>query len=54
MNDILNLSNELLLQVGLYFGDASSLQSLSLTCRCLRPVAQEALIRTATLSPRNI
>jgi hypothetical protein len=44
MDHILNLSNELLLEVGLHVNDAATLQSLSLTCRRLRPIAQETLI----------
>lgn len=53
MANLLDLPDELLLEIGMSI-DAFGLRRLSLTCRRLRHVGQEALIRTAVLPPRNI
>ncbi|KAF2123376.1 hypothetical protein P153DRAFT_362076 [Dothidotthia symphoricarpi CBS 119687] len=56
---VLKLPDELLLNIALQPGFPEgaivpSLRALSLTCRHLRPIAQEALIRTATVSIEHI
>jgi hypothetical protein len=50
---ILKLPDELLLEVAKDV-DVIGLRGLSLTCRRMQPIAQEALIRNATLSPMHI
>jgi hypothetical protein len=53
MTGILDLPNELLLEVALAV-DVNGIQGLSLACRQLRLVGQEALLRTAVLPVANI
>jgi hypothetical protein len=50
---ILKLPDELLLDIANNV-DVISLHGFALTCRRMRPIAQEALVRNATLSPINI
>jgi hypothetical protein len=50
---LLDLPNELLLDIAQRAGQ-EGLLALSLTCRQIRHIAQEALRHTATVSPRNI
>jgi len=53
MPGILELPNELLLEVALD-ADVTGIQGLSLACRQLRPIGQEALLRTAVVPLANI
>jgi hypothetical protein len=50
---ILKLPGELLLDIANEV-DVIALKGLSLTCRRTRPIAQESLVRKATLSPINV